>query len=43
MTAMTTVLSEPTPTGLMIFGGLLVIVAGCAGLFGVRRAARRRR
>lgn len=40
MTAMTSVLSKPAPTALILFGGLLVIAAGSTGLVMVRRRRR---
>ncbi|HEX5402033.1 MAG TPA: hypothetical protein VFX16_06990 [Pseudonocardiaceae bacterium] len=43
MTALSTVLTKPAPAALVLFGGLLVIAAGCVGLVTARRASRRRR
>ncbi|HEX3649187.1 MAG TPA: hypothetical protein VHV49_12225 [Pseudonocardiaceae bacterium] len=40
LTATSTVLHRPAPTALVLFGGLLVIVAGCVGLVTLRRASR---
>lgn len=40
MTAMSTVLSQPAPMALFVFGGLLVIAAGFAGAVVVRRRRR---
>lgn len=40
MTAMSTVLSQPAPVALFVFGGLLLIAAGFAGTVVVRRRRR---
>ncbi|HEX5115881.1 MAG TPA: hypothetical protein VFW65_11845 [Pseudonocardiaceae bacterium] len=42
LTATSTVLHRPAPTALVLFGGLLVIAAGCVGLVTLRRANRLR-
>lgn len=40
MTAMSSVLNQPAPTALILFGGVLVIAAGAVGLVVVRRRRR---
>ncbi|HEY1570054.1 MAG TPA: hypothetical protein VGG05_01835 [Pseudonocardiaceae bacterium] len=42
LTATSAVLHRPAPTALVLFGGLLVIAAGCVGLVTLRRAGRLR-
>ena len=43
LTATSTVLRRPAPAALVLFGGLLVIAAGCVGLVTLRRASRKGR
>lgn len=43
LTATSAVLHRPAPAALVLFGGLLVIAAGCVGLVTLRRASRKDR